>query len=83
MQNEEEPFFIKCPHCDDFIYIEKLNCRIFRHAVYKKNNEQIDPHTPKNICEKLINNNEIYGCGKPFKINTINNIHNAVICDYI
>ena len=31
------PFYIKCPHCSDFIYIEELNCSIFRHGVMKNN----------------------------------------------
>jgi hypothetical protein len=54
---------------------------------------------PKIQCEQLVANGEIYGCGKPFKIEAINssnvtsaNINNkntidlsfnVVICDYI
>ena len=72
MLNEEE-FCIKCPHCNEFIHIEKLNCRIFRHGVMKNDYKQIDPHLSKNMCDYLLKNNEIYGCGKPFMIETINN----------
>ena len=40
--------------------------------------EQIDPHACKEICDNLVKNNEIYGCGKPFKLfwnkNPTNNV---------
>ena len=50
---------------------------------------QIDPHASKEICDNLVKNNEIYGCGKPFKLfynrNPTNNVVSfyAEICDYI
>jgi hypothetical protein len=56
-----------CPHCKDPIIIEKINCGIFRHGEFK-NGKQIDPHLSKEMCDKLIKNKSIYGCGKPFKI---------------
>jgi phage terminase large subunit GpA-like protein len=77
------PFCVQCPHCDEYIYIEKLNCSIFRHGVMKKNNKQIDPHSSKEICDKLFKDGKIYGCGKPFKIENVNNVYITVICDYI
>ena len=77
------PFCVQCPHCNDYIYIEKLNCSIFRHGVIKSTNKQIDPHLSKEICEKLVKKNLIYGCGKPFKIENVNNVYTPVICDYI
>lgn len=77
------PFYIKCPHCYDFIFIEELNCSIFRHGVMKIDNKQIDPHSSKEVCDNLFNKCEIYGCGKPFRIELINNIYRTVICDYI
>jgi hypothetical protein len=70
---------VKCPHCNESVIIEQINCGIFRHGVYKINNDQIDPHMNKEACEELIKNDLIYGCGKPFQI--VNN--EAVICDYI
>ena len=42
----EEPI-LKCPHCNDFIIIEKLNCGIFRHGVSKVTGQQIAPHLDK------------------------------------
>ena len=56
-----------CPHCKDHIIIEKINCGIFRHGEFK-NGKQIDPHLSKEMCDNLIKNKSIYGCGKPFKI---------------
>jgi len=56
------------PHCDEHILIEKINCAIFRHAVIKTNGNQLNPHSNKTICDNLILNNAIYGCGKPFKV---------------
>ena len=71
---------VNCPHCNDFIIIEELNCRIFRHATYKNSGLQINPHASKEECDQLIANDLIFGCGKPFRINDDNNIE---ICDYI
>jgi len=74
---------VNCPHCNDIVLIEKLNCCIFRHAIYKHNGAQINPHSSKIICDDLIINNQIYGCGKPFKIIQNNKNFIAVICDYL
>jgi hypothetical protein len=65
-----EYYIIECPHCNGevFIYRIEIACRIFRHGVYKCNNEQISPHASKEECDRLINGEEIYGCGGPFKV---------------
>lgn len=70
---------IICPHCNIHIIIEELNCGIFRCGMYKDTHKQVDPHLPKIECDKLILENAIYGCGKPFQIK--NNI--ITVCDYI
>ena len=80
--NDEEPILI-CPHCKEYIIIEKINCGIFRHGIFKNNGQQIDAHSSKNDCNKYIENNLIYGCGKPFRITIDNNIFKREICDYI
>jgi len=72
-----------CPHCQESIIIEEINCAIFRHAVLKTTNQQIDPHSSKYICDVLIENKLIYGCGKPFQLIKKDNKIEAVICDYI
>jgi hypothetical protein len=79
---------VTCPHCNNQVLIEHLNCKIFRHGMLKSNNTQINPHASKIDCDDYINNNLIYGCGKPFKIieiinENINNEFQAVICEYI
>lgn len=74
---------LSCPHCDDFVLIEQLNCCIFRHGILKKSNKQINPHAPKELCDYYIRNNKIYGCGKPYKIIIENNKYKAIKCDYI
>jgi hypothetical protein len=76
--------FVDCPHCNTTIEIIQLNCRIFRCGILKSNGEQIDPHLPKNQCDVLTNRNEIYGCGKPFKVETqADGSLVCHICDYI
>lgn len=79
-ENNEEPFIIECPHCSQSIEIIKLNCRIFRCGILKKDYVQIDPHLSFDKCEQLKRNDDIYGCGKPFRIDESGNV---VICDYI
>jgi hypothetical protein len=77
-------YIINCPHCSEFIIIEKINCGIFRHGVFKETGNQIDPHLNKKECDNLLNNNLIFGCGKPFQI-TFNGVNNyeIKICGYI
>lgn len=81
-QNIQHTYNIyECPHCQDkiLIYQNELNCRIFRHGVYKQNMQQIPPHLDKTRCDQLFENGLIYGCGKPFRITE----HSIEICDYI
>ena len=74
---------LTCPHCNSQILIEQLNCKIFRHGIFKANNTQINPHSSKQDCDYYINNNLIYGCGKPFKIIELNNEFKTEMCEYI
>ena len=80
---------VNCPHCSKPVLIEKLNCCIFRHAILKQNGQQIDPHSSKEVCDHLIATNQIFGCGKPFKIsikiklNTNEIEYICEACDYI
>ena len=82
---ESNYIVISCPHCQDIIYIDRrdFNCKIFRHGVYKKTRKQINPHSSKILCDILVENNEIYGCGKPFKIIISGAEIIVEICDYI
>jgi hypothetical protein len=76
-------FEVKCPHCEEYVIIEQINCAIFRHGIFKENFNQINPHLSKNECEQLVAKNLIYGCGKPFRIEKINGIWTGIKCDYI
>ena len=68
-----------CPHCDGLFIVDQLNCGIFRHGISKKTGYQIDSHTPKEECDRMIRENLIIGCGKPFKWNGTQ----FIVCDYI
>lgn len=76
---------VECPHCQQMVLIaeNEINCGIFRHGVYKKNFRQINPHESEIVCNKLFNENLIYGCGKPFKIFKLNETYCASVCEYI
>ena len=80
-----EHIIITCPHCQEYIlvYLKEFNCKIFRHGTFKKNLKQIDPHLKKTECDRLIKENLLYGCGKPFQLINTNNKIIAVKCDYI
>ena len=58
---------ISCPHCNQPILIDKLNCRIFRHGIFKRNGKQIHPHSSKELCDFYTKEGLIYGCGRPIR----------------
>ena len=64
----DNDIIVSCPHCKDYILVEKLNCHIFRHGIFINNGEQISPHSTKEMCDYFVSNNMIYGCdhGVPF-----------------
>ena len=74
---------VKCPFCDEFIIIEKINCGIFRHGIIKSTLKQMEPHLPKDKCDYLKEKNMIFGCGKPFQILMVNEEMIVQKCDYI
>ena len=59
---------IVCPHCNENVIIEKINCGIFIHGTIKSTGKQVPPHLSKKKCKLLIRNNSIYGCGNKFQI---------------
>jgi hypothetical protein len=80
-----EYLFVNCPHCKEpiIIYLNEINCAIFRHGIYKETYHQIHPHMPKEECDRLILLNVIYGCGKPFRLIKEEKNYKAEVCDYI
>jgi len=61
----------------------EINCAIFRHGAYIKNLKQINPHACKKECDRLVEENLIHGCGKPFRLVKEGNEYKAIVCDYI
>ena len=80
-----EYYNFQCPHCMEWTQVHKndINCRIFRHAVYRSNGQPINPHTKKEICDLLRLTNKIFGCGKPFRLVPDGRGFDVEICDYI
>jgi DNA-directed RNA polymerase subunit RPC12/RpoP len=78
-----EENIITCPHCNEFVIIQEINCGIFRHGILKSTHMQMDPHSNKETCIYLKSNDLIYGCGKPFQLIKKDNAIEIVICDYI
>ena len=76
-------FIIKCPHCSDYIIIQKMNCGIFRHGVFISNGKQIGSHANKQMCDNYIKQKKIYGCGKPYQIIKEGDEYKVNICEYI
>lgn len=76
-------FLITCPHCSEPVEILQINCRIFRHAVYKETMRQLSPHASREKCERLLEQKMVYGCAKPFILQEINGEMIAEKCDYI
>ena len=80
-------FVVVCPHCEQHVIIEQINCAIFRHGSFKHNGEQIPPHSSKEVCDSLIAEGLINGCGGPFKVvlQEVNgtNEYVAIPCDYV
>ena len=83
MDETSQLFLIECPHCNQIIEIELINCGIFRHGTYKATGEQIDPHMSKEGCDEVVKKGLIYGCGRPFRIIDSNGLYIIEICEYI
>jgi DNA-directed RNA polymerase subunit RPC12/RpoP len=77
-------YHFACPNCQSNILVKRheLNCRIFRCGIYKHSFEQINPHLPKEDCERLKKEDAIFGCGKPFEIIEHESKFYVVVCEY-
>ena len=83
MDSHKDPNVVICPHCQVQVIILEVNCQIFRHGVYKDNGEQLSPHASKEECDRAFVEGRIYGCGKPFRIDIVEEKWIASSCDYI
>lgn len=81
----EDAKIVKCPHCGDLVIVQELNCKIFRHGIYRKTGEQMDPHSRKEICDRFFAEEKIWGCGKPFRVlfKETEGVFVAEMCDYL
>ena len=80
---ENDILLLNCPHCNILVEIVEKNCCVFRCGINKINYQQINPHSPKEICDNLKKYDLIWGCGFPFQLITENNSYKLVKCDYI
>ena len=79
-------FLFTCPHCAGTVQVfpDDLRCHIFRHGALKNGQGQMDPHTPKVECDRLVSEGLIWGCGKPFRVvYSQEGEPYASVCDYI
>jgi len=79
--SSQDTYYLNCPNCSALCQINRtdIKCGIFRHGIYKTNSKFINPHAKKEECDKLLKDNLIYGCGKPFRFDG----SNVEKCDYI
>lgn len=90
-KNKKGDIVVTCPHCNEPVLIEQLNCRIFRHGQFKSDFKQVNPHLSKDACLRLLEEDKVNGCMGPFKvIDAIEEkdgkremIWKAIVCDYI
>jgi len=80
----EDFYYFNCPHCSRDVVVLKteLNCQIFRCGIYKHNYQQVDPHLQKIYCDKLVAEDKVFGCCKPFEIIRSRDKYYVVKCDY-
>ena len=78
-------FYLECPHCNCIVEIHQneINCAIFRHGIYKHSATQMNPHASKEECDDAVQNNLIFGCGKPFRMVKDGDNYKLEICEYI
>lgn len=82
--NDDDDYIVRdCPNCGENVIIFKneINCKIFRHGIFKDSYKQVPPHSDKQLCDSLFDKNLIYGCGKPFIYNS--NDTKLKLCGYI
>ena len=82
-----DPIYVECPHCGGSVMVmpNEVNCRIFRHGIHKSTGQPIHPHEDKESCDRLVREDLIWGCGKPFILSRSSDDGTFVAqeCDYI
>ena len=89
---DDKTYMFHCPHCEMLIQVpfDQVNCSIFRHGYYynKVGNKiiltnQMNPHERKEECDRLVKENKVIGCGKPFRLVNKNKGYIVESCGYI
>ena len=68
---------LDCPHCQIPIWIEEINCGIFRCGILQETGVQLSPHLSEIECEAA--KPYIWGCSRPFMLLGLK----LVKCEYI
>lgn len=78
-------YIFPCPHCHLYttVGIGEVNCHIFRHGSFKKDYVQLNPHSPKPVCDMAAENDLLFGCGKPFMFKMTPQGYYVFKCGYI
>lgn len=65
---DQKTYYFFCPHCNILIAVptKDIKCTRFCHGNFKKGLKPISPYTTKDESERLLKEDLIYGCGKPF-----------------
>ncbi|NDE17926.1 hypothetical protein EBZ80_23675 [bacterium] len=96
-ENNESPSVIEdgawlsfaCPHCHVWVTVHRpeVNCGIFRHGVFRETGQPVPPHASQPDCEQWHATDQIWGCGKPFRLSRgaggVDDGFRVDICDYI
>ena len=82
MNSDLDYRYTTCPRCGLYIYVEELNCGIFRCATLKQSFRRVNPHTPFEVIEKLLKEDLIYGCGAAFKLVIEDGKYISSLCSY-
>lgn len=88
LENDASQLVFECPHCDMLILVAvgHVNCKIFRHGILKQSGRQVNPHLSQVECERMVQNDQVYGCCKPFQLVNCCNLKSgwkAQVCGYI
>ena len=80
---DNDMLVFNCVWCGNIITVvlKDLNCKIFRHAIYKNNYEQVNPHMSESECNRLVISDSDMCC-KPFEIIEIDNKYYVKKCEY-
>ena len=64
----QDTFYFNCPHCNVLCQVPRseIRCKIFRHANFKDGMRFVPPHASKEVCDKWVQDDLIWGCSKPF-----------------